>query len=55
MIQENLLYLIDLQIGQGYHQKPAIIYTDIFEIVILYGSFQIEKMTKSQFLEKVTI
>ncbi len=42
-VQESEADLIDLQLGEGNHRKPAVIYTDIFEILILYGSFRVEK------------
>lgn len=35
--------LIDIQLGQDAHRKAAIVFTDIFEIVILYGSFRVDK------------
>lgn len=37
--------IIDFQLGQEQHQKPAIIYTDIFELLISYGTLQIQNLS----------
>jgi hypothetical protein len=40
--------VIDFQLGQEQHQKPAIIYTDIFELLISYGNVQIQTLSTCQ-------
>ncbi|PSB43757.1 hypothetical protein C7B67_23440, partial [filamentous cyanobacterium Phorm 6] len=32
-----------IYLGESAHRKPAVLTTDIFEILILYGSFRIHK------------
>lgn len=42
-VQDPLADLIGFHLGKDNHQEPALIYTDIFEISLLYGSFTIHK------------
>ena len=42
-VQDSEIDLIDIQLGEDNHRKHAVIYTDIFELLILYGSFRVEK------------
>jgi hypothetical protein len=38
--------MIDFKMGLPFHQKPALIYTDIFELSIIYGNLKVEILSK---------
>lgn len=42
-VQDSEADLIDIQLGEDNYRKHAVIYTDIFELLILYGSLRVEK------------
>lgn len=42
-VQDTFADLIGFHLGEDNHREPALIYTDIFEISLLYGSFTIHK------------
>ncbi|MEC4896182.1 MAG: hypothetical protein SAL07_25380 [Oscillatoria sp. PMC 1051.18] len=35
--------IIDFQLGKKLHKQPAFFHTDIFDLIILYGSFELKK------------
>lgn len=35
--------VIGMEIGEGQHRKPAVLATDLFEIIVSYGELVIEK------------
>ena len=43
-IRDSEANLIGFLLGQEDHQQPAVITTDIFEIFILYGRFEIKRV-----------
>ncbi|MGK7926923.1 MAG: hypothetical protein AB4290_17055 [Spirulina sp.] len=47
--------LIDFQLGKEGQQKPALIYTDIFELSILYGQLEIEEVRDRVPREKLSL
>lgn len=40
--------LIGFELGAATCQKPAVIYTDIFELEILYDQFELRKLSDSK-------
>jgi len=47
-VHETFAELIGIHLGEGDRQKPALIHTDIFEISLLYGTFNLERIPSSQ-------
>jgi hypothetical protein len=43
--------IIDFKVGQEQQKEPAIIYTDIFELLIIYETLQIESWPKLKIQE----
>ena len=47
-IQDLEADVIDFQVGQEHQKEPAIIYTDIFELLITYGICKIENLSQTK-------
>ncbi|MFB2894316.1 hypothetical protein ACE1CI_15505 [Aerosakkonemataceae cyanobacterium BLCC-F50] len=52
--EEELADLIGIHLGENAHRKPALIHTDIFEISIVYGSFNMLQEKKAIAQSKTT-